>query len=100
MDVQGRYFHIRKLALYRRIDVSAFDNLIAIARCLAAHSPSERAALQKADIARLLIRGGEPHQEAAASRRSEYEIRTVTARRSSQRLTAFAVKAAGGRTMK
>jgi hypothetical protein len=27
MDVQVRCFHIRKLALYRRFDVSAFDNL-------------------------------------------------------------------------
>jgi hypothetical protein len=41
--------------------------LIAVARYLAAHSPTERAALQTADIARRLIRGGELHQEAAAS---------------------------------
>jgi nitrite reductase/ring-hydroxylating ferredoxin subunit len=38
--------------------------LIAVARYLAAHSPTERAALQTADIARRLIRGGELHQEA------------------------------------
>jgi hypothetical protein len=40
--------------------------LIAVARYLAAHSPTERAALQTADIARRLMRGGELHQEAAA----------------------------------
>jgi nitrite reductase/ring-hydroxylating ferredoxin subunit len=36
--------------------------LIAIARYLAAHSPTERAALQTADIARRLMRGAEVHQ--------------------------------------
>jgi nitrite reductase/ring-hydroxylating ferredoxin subunit len=42
--------------------------LIAVARYLAAHSPTERAALQTADIARRLMRGGELHQgEAQAS---------------------------------
>jgi nitrite reductase/ring-hydroxylating ferredoxin subunit len=41
--------------------------LIAAARYLAAHSPSERAALQTADIARRLMRGGELHQEEGAS---------------------------------
>jgi nitrite reductase/ring-hydroxylating ferredoxin subunit len=40
--------------------------LIAVARYLAAHAPTERAALQTADIARRLMRGGELHQEAAA----------------------------------
>jgi nitrite reductase/ring-hydroxylating ferredoxin subunit len=40
--------------------------LIAVARYLAAHSPTERSALQTADIARRLMRGGELHQEAAA----------------------------------
>jgi hypothetical protein len=40
--------------------------LIALARYLAAHSPTERAALQTADIARRLMRGGELHQEATA----------------------------------
>jgi nitrite reductase/ring-hydroxylating ferredoxin subunit len=40
--------------------------LIAVARYLAAHSPTERAALQTADIARRLMRGGELHQEAGA----------------------------------
>jgi nitrite reductase/ring-hydroxylating ferredoxin subunit len=39
--------------------------LIAVVRYLAAHSPTERAALQTADIARRLMRGGELHQEAA-----------------------------------
>src|SRR3954449_4818236 len=37
--------------------------LIAVARYLAAHSPTERAALQTADIARRLLRGGELHQD-------------------------------------
>ena len=41
--------------------------LIAVARYLAAHSPTERAGLQTADIARRLMRGGELHQEASAS---------------------------------
>ena len=41
--------------------------LIAVARYLAAHSPTERAALQTADIARRLMRGGELHQSAEAS---------------------------------
>jgi nitrite reductase/ring-hydroxylating ferredoxin subunit len=41
--------------------------LIAVARYLAAHSPTERAALQTADIARRLMRGGELHQSAPAS---------------------------------
>ena len=41
--------------------------LIAVARYLAAHSPTERAALQTADIARRLMRGGELHQEAGGS---------------------------------
>jgi nitrite reductase/ring-hydroxylating ferredoxin subunit len=40
--------------------------LIAVARYLAAHSPTERAALQTADIARRLMRGVELHQEANA----------------------------------
>jgi nitrite reductase/ring-hydroxylating ferredoxin subunit len=37
--------------------------LIAVARYLAAHSPTERAALQTAVIARRLMRGGELHQK-------------------------------------
>ena len=36
--------------------------LIAVARYLAAHSPTERATLQTADIARRLMRGGELHE--------------------------------------
>jgi hypothetical protein len=36
--------------------------LIVVTRYVAAHSPSERAALQTADIARRLMRGGELHQ--------------------------------------
>jgi hypothetical protein len=41
--------------------------LIAVARYLAAHSPTERAALQTADIARRLMHGGELHHETAVS---------------------------------
>ncbi|MBV9567134.1 MAG: Rieske (2Fe-2S) protein [Hyphomicrobiales bacterium] len=41
--------------------------LIAAARYLAAHSPTERATLQTADIARRLMRGGELYREAGAS---------------------------------
>jgi nitrite reductase/ring-hydroxylating ferredoxin subunit len=41
--------------------------LIAVVRYLAAHSPTERAALQTADVARRLMRGGELHLEAGAS---------------------------------
>jgi len=41
--------------------------LIAVARYLAAHSPTERASLQTADIARRLMRGGKLHQEAGSS---------------------------------
>jgi len=41
--------------------------LIAVARYLAAHSPTERASLQTADTARRLMRGGELYQEAGAS---------------------------------
>jgi nitrite reductase/ring-hydroxylating ferredoxin subunit len=37
--------------------------LIAVARYLAAHAPTERAAFQTADIAQRLLRGGELHQE-------------------------------------
>ena len=40
--------------------------LIAVARYLAAHSPTERAELQTADIARRLMRGGELHQAPTA----------------------------------
>jgi hypothetical protein len=41
--------------------------LIAVARYLAAHSPTERAALQTAEIAQRLMRGGELHQSVDAS---------------------------------
>ena len=39
--------------------------LIAVARYLAAHSPTERAVLQTADIARRLMHGGDLHVEVA-----------------------------------
>jgi hypothetical protein len=38
--------------------------LVAVARYLAAHSPTERSAFQTADIAQRLLRGGELHQGA------------------------------------
>jgi nitrite reductase/ring-hydroxylating ferredoxin subunit len=41
--------------------------LIAVARYLAAHSPTQRAQLQTADIARRLMRGGELHRETQAA---------------------------------
>jgi nitrite reductase/ring-hydroxylating ferredoxin subunit len=41
--------------------------LIAVARYLAAHSPTERSALQTADIARRLMRGGELHLDTKVS---------------------------------
>jgi nitrite reductase/ring-hydroxylating ferredoxin subunit len=40
--------------------------LIGVARYLAAHSPTERAALQTADIAQRLMRGGELHRDAGS----------------------------------
>ena len=48
-------------------------------RHLAAHSPTERAALQTADVARRLMRGGELYQEAEEALRrrgwSPYRLR-------------------------
>ncbi|WP_158609045.1 hypothetical protein [Paraburkholderia sp. RAU2J] len=41
--------------------------VIAVVRYLAAHSPTKRATLQTADIARRLMQGCQLHQEAAAS---------------------------------
>jgi hypothetical protein len=38
--------------------------LIGVARYLAAHSPTERAAYQTADVARRLMRGGQIHEQA------------------------------------
>jgi nitrite reductase/ring-hydroxylating ferredoxin subunit len=57
---------IRQFAVWGNTDAGRHI-LIAVARYLAAHSPTERAALQTADIARRLMRGGELHQEAGAS---------------------------------
>jgi nitrite reductase/ring-hydroxylating ferredoxin subunit len=45
--------------------------LMAVARYLAAHSPTERASLQTADIARRLMRGGELHEEAGSAARRQ-----------------------------
>ena len=57
---------VRQFALWGDTDEGR-RILVAVARYLAAHSPTERAALQTADIARRLMRGGELHQTAAAS---------------------------------
>ncbi|MBO0756701.1 MAG: Rieske (2Fe-2S) protein [Bradyrhizobiaceae bacterium] len=56
---------VRQFAAWGNTDAGRHI-LIAVARYLAAHSPTERAALQTADIARRLMRGGELHQEAGA----------------------------------
>jgi nitrite reductase/ring-hydroxylating ferredoxin subunit len=57
---------VRQFAAWGNTDAGRHI-LIAVARYLAAHSPTERATLQTADIARRLMRGGELHQEAGAS---------------------------------
>ncbi len=41
--------------------------LVAVARYMAAHSPTERAILQTADIARRLMRGAELHRDVPAA---------------------------------
>ena len=50
--------------------------LIAVARYLAAHSPTKRAVLQTADIARRLMRGAEPYHDATA--RDDSRLVTLT----------------------
>ena len=57
---------VRQFAAWGETDEGR-NILIAVTRYLAAHSPTERAALQTADIARRLMRGGELHQEEGAS---------------------------------
>ena len=57
---------VRLVAVWGDTD-EARHILIAIARYLAAHSPTKRAALQAADIARRLMRGGELHHGPDAS---------------------------------
>ncbi|MFZ0150335.1 MAG: hypothetical protein WBG18_15375 [Xanthobacteraceae bacterium] len=57
---------VRQFTVWGDIDAGRHI-LIAVARYLAAHSPAERGALQTADIARRLMRGGELHQEEGAS---------------------------------
>jgi hypothetical protein len=57
---------VRQFAVWGDTDEGR-NILIAATRYLAAHSPTERAALQTADIARRLMRGGELHQEGGAS---------------------------------
>jgi nitrite reductase/ring-hydroxylating ferredoxin subunit len=57
---------VRQFAAWGNTDAGRHI-LIAVARYLAAHSPTERAALQTADIARRLMRGGALHQEAGTS---------------------------------
>jgi hypothetical protein len=56
---------VRQVAVWGDTD-EARHITIAVARYLAAHSPTERAALQTADIARRLMRGGELHHGANA----------------------------------
>jgi hypothetical protein len=56
---------VRQVAVWGDTD-KARHILTAVARYLAAHSPTERAALQTADIARRLMRGGELHHGANA----------------------------------
>jgi hypothetical protein len=57
---------VRQFALWGDTDEGR-RILVAVARYLAAHSPTERSALQTADIARRLMRGGELHQSVEAS---------------------------------
>ena len=57
---------VRQFAIWENTDEGR-RILIAVARYLAAHSPTERAALQTADIARRLMRGGELHQSSESS---------------------------------
>ncbi|MGO8920110.1 MAG: hypothetical protein ACLQJR_29780, partial [Stellaceae bacterium] len=57
---------VRQFAVWEDTDEGR-QILMAVARYLAAHSPTERAALQTADIARRLMRGGELHQSVEAS---------------------------------
>jgi hypothetical protein len=57
---------VRQLTVWGHTD-EARHILVAVTRYLAAHSPTERAALQTADIARRLMRGGELHHEANAT---------------------------------
>jgi hypothetical protein len=57
---------VRQVGVWSDTD-GARHILVAVARYLAAHSPTERAALQTADIARRLMRGGELHDAANAS---------------------------------
>ena len=57
---------VRQFALWGDTDAGR-RILIAVARYLAAHSPTERATLQTADIARRLMRGGDLHQSVEGS---------------------------------
>jgi hypothetical protein len=56
---------VRQFAVWRETNEGRHI-LVAVARYLAAHSPTERSALQTADIARRLMRGGELHQGASS----------------------------------
>ena len=57
---------VRQFGLWGDTDVGR-RILIAVARYLAAHSPTERATLQTADIARRLMRGADLHQSVEGS---------------------------------
>lgn len=56
---------VRQFAVWGNTDEGRHV-LIAVARYLAAHSPTERGTMQTADIARRLMRGSDLHQETAA----------------------------------
>jgi hypothetical protein len=53
-------------ALIARLTGALLHSFIAADRCLAAHSPTERAGLQTANIAQRIMRGGELHQSTTA----------------------------------
>ena len=66
VDLAGSTRHLRTTAIPVGDTDEGRHNLIAVARYFVAHSPTERAALQTADIARRLMRGGELHQAQAS----------------------------------
>ena len=57
---------VRQFREWGRVDEGRHI-LIAVARYLAAHFPTQRALLQTADIAQRLMHGGELHREAQAA---------------------------------
>jgi hypothetical protein len=65
---------VRQFGLWGNTDAGRHI-LVAVVRYLAAHSPTERAALQTADIARRLMRGGDLHQEVSTKLLSRCDLR-------------------------